>query len=136
MQKISLFQVFILEINSVLESRKQMDHTHFSPFPSKILLIKIFFFELVSTCKKLGYFTDLFRRFRSFRNAAIWLSESFGPYLRNKIFTKHRLCTETQQIIQALEQITEQIQLKSKVDFFNKFKKPDFWPHFDPFSLC
>ena len=48
MQKISLFQFFILEIH-------QKDYRSKSNF-----------FELILTCKKSSYFIDLFWRFRSF----------------------------------------------------------------------
>ena len=35
MQKISLFQLFILELHSILESLNQIDHTHFWLFLPK-----------------------------------------------------------------------------------------------------
>ena len=34
-QKTNLFRLFIPEIHSILESRYQIDHTHFLPFPLK-----------------------------------------------------------------------------------------------------
>ena len=41
MQKITLFQLFILEIHSILESGNQINHTQFLPFPPKNLSTKI-----------------------------------------------------------------------------------------------
>ena len=65
-------QLFIPEIHLILESHNQIDDTHFLPFPPKKLSIEnFFFFELVSTCQKSGYFIHLFWRFRSFVNTAI-----------------------------------------------------------------
>ena len=44
MQKVSLFQLFILEIHSILESHKHIDHTHFWPFtPKKIIDLNLIF---------------------------------------------------------------------------------------------
>ena len=44
MQKISLFQPLILGKHSILESRNQIDHTHFWSFPPIKLSIRFFFF--------------------------------------------------------------------------------------------
>ena len=41
MQKISLFQLFILGVHVILESCNQIDYTHFWSFPPKNLSIKI-----------------------------------------------------------------------------------------------
>ena len=44
MQKISFFQLFILEKHSILEYRNQIDHTDFWQLPPKNLSIKILIF--------------------------------------------------------------------------------------------
>ena len=65
--------------------------------------------ELVSACKKSGYFIDLFWRYgwlKKFCNLIGW--EHFRPYLRDKTFPKYGICAGTQQIIQAFS--IEQIQ--------------------------
>ena len=57
MLKISLFQLLILEMHSVLESRNRIDDTHFWPFPRKKdpMNQNLFSFELVS-----GYLINLY----------------------------------------------------------------------------
>ena len=45
MQNISLFQLLILEIHSILESCNQIDQTHFWPFPQKIIDQNLIVFE-------------------------------------------------------------------------------------------
>ena len=117
MQKISLFQLLILEIHSVLESSNQIDHTHFWSYPPIKLSIQIFFFlnwyqhaknQAISLISFIQKYCNLIVR------------KHFGPNLRKKIFTKHRLCTETKKIIFFFN--IEQIQQKLRINFFNKFK--------------
>ena len=59
MQKISLFYLFILEIQLVLEFRNQTGHTHSWPLPPKHFLTNFSLRKFVSTGKKSRYFTDL-----------------------------------------------------------------------------
>ena len=57
MQKIYLIHLFILKIQSVLESRDQTDHTHFWLCPTKKVFDQLLIFlESVSTCKKISLF--------------------------------------------------------------------------------
>ena len=73
MQKISSFYQFILEIQSVLESRDQTGYTHLC--------------EFISTSKKSGYFIDLFWRSSWLENPAIWLAENILAHISGtKIF--------------------------------------------------
>ena len=51
--------------------------------------------------------------------------EHFGLYIRNKIFSKYRICAGTQQIVNIF--ITEQIKWKLMTKFFFEFKKTYFW---------
>ena len=54
-KKISLFHLFIVEIQSILESREQTDHTNFWPCPLKNFWSAFNFCESVSSCKKSVY---------------------------------------------------------------------------------
>ena len=70
---------------------------------------------------------NLLWRNSSFRNYAIWLSESILAYMSGARFlTKHKICAGTQQIINIF--IIEQIQWKFMTKFFFKFGKPIFGP--------
>ena len=83
-QNISSLHLFILEIQSIL-------------------------CELVSACKKSGYFIDLFWRYGWLKKSCNLIGwEHFRPYLRDKTFPKYGICAGTQQIIQAFS--IEQIQ--------------------------
>ena len=56
--------------------------------------------EFVSTCKKSGYFTDLFWRYGWLKKSCNQIGrEQFGPYLRNQSFPKYGICAGTQEII-------------------------------------
>ena len=95
MQKISSFHPFILDWDTVNFRVQWPDWPH--PFLT-ILNQKIFdqFFnlcEFVSTCKKPGYFIDLFWKY-DWLNLIGW--ENFGPYLKNKKFSQiWDLCRNT-----------------------------------------
>ena len=58
-------------------------------------------------------------------NPAIWLAgwEHFCPYLRNKVFPKYVICGGTENIINKIIFIIEQIQKKLMTKFFIKLKK-------------
>ena len=87
MQKISSFHQFI-EIQPILEPCDQTDHSHFWPCPSKKFFWSTFNLrEFVSTCKKSGYFIDLFWRYGWSKNPAMWLPESILAHIsETKIF--------------------------------------------------
>ena len=123
MQKISLFQQFILEIHSILESRNKIEAPIFRHSDPKNYRSKFNIFESVSTLKKSGYFIDLFWRFCLFKNTAIWLAiNHFAPYLRNKILHQtDDLQYINTKIIKIF--IIGQIQQKLKIIFLIKWKK-------------
>ena len=80
MQEISLFQMFILQIQSILEYRDQIVLTYILTNPNK-KMSNFNFCEFVSTCEKWGCFIDLLWRNSWFNNFTIrW--EHFGLYLR------------------------------------------------------
>ena len=81
MQKITLFHPFIFEVQSILESHDQTSHTHFWPHPPKNFWSNFNLCEFVSTCKKPGYFTDLFWRYGWLNNPAIWLADNILAYI-------------------------------------------------------
>ena len=60
--------------------------------------------------------------------------EQSGPYLRKQNFPKYGICGRTKhELLGHSLFIIEQIKWKSIARFFNKFKKPCFWPIFGPF---
>ena len=87
-QKISSFHQFILQIQPILESHDQTGHTHFWPYPSKNLWSGFNLCEFVSTCKKSGYFIDLFWRYDWLKNPAIWLAENILPISQKLEFSQ------------------------------------------------
>ena len=62
-------------------------------------------------------------------NPAIWLAgwEHFCPYLRNKVFPKYVICGGTENIINKIIFIIEQIQKKLMTKFFIKLKNNFDW---------
>ena len=85
MQTISLLHQLFLEIQSILESRDQIGHTHFWPCP-----IKKLFNQLVSTCKNWGRFIDLLWRNAWFKNLAIGMAESILACISETTFFPNR----------------------------------------------
>ena len=108
MHKISSYHLFILEIQSILESCDQSGHAHPKFFWSTFNL-----WEFVSTSKKSGYFIDLLLRYGLLKNPAIWGNTA------NDI--NFHCWTNS---------------VKFKTNFLNKLKKPCFWPIYDLFSQC
>ena len=96
MQKISSINKLIQQI---LGSHELHDHAHFWPGPPKshwnnflfswicTTMQKIIFWptfnlcEFASTCKKSGYFIDLFWRYGWLKNPAIWLAENILAHI-------------------------------------------------------
>ena len=75
MQKISSFHQFILETQSILESRDQTWSHPFLTMPnSKIFWSTFNLCEFVTTCKKSGYLINLFWKYGWLKNPAIWLA--------------------------------------------------------------
>ena len=132
MQKINLFHLFILEVQSIFEFRDKTSHTHFWQCQPKIfwstfmricmsmkkirlyhwLVLEIWLIKkFCNLIGKSGYFTDSFWRYDWLKNPAIWSAENilahYLQYLRNKNFPKYGICVRTQQIKQIL--IIEQI---------------------------
>ena len=139
MQKISLFYLFILQIESILESHHMTDHIHFWLHQALNFQRPFNLHEFVPACKKSVNSWDtvnlrvqrpdllnLLWRNSSFRNYAIWLAESILAYISGTRFFPNRFCAGTQQIINIF--IIEQIQWKLMTKFFFKFKKPIFGP--------
>ena len=83
MQKISLFQLPILEIHSILESRDRIDRTLFCHFRLKNYPPKFNFLNWYRHAKNhvLAYFIDLFQRFNSSKTTAIWLADSISNHV-------------------------------------------------------
>ena len=140
MPKISLFHLFILQIESILESHHMTGHIHFWPHQPQNFQCPFNLHEFVPACKKSVNSWDtvnlrvqrpdllnLLWRNSSFRNYAIWLAESILAYISGtRFFPKYRIYAGTQQIINIF--IIEQIQWKLMTKFFFKFKKPIFGP--------
>ena len=106
MLKIRSIHQFNLKIQQILGSHKimgyvypkinQIDHTHFLLFRPKKLLIKIKFFWIGLNMEKIRLFHWFILEIWFFYKYYNLIGrEHFGPYPRNKISTKYRLCTET-----------------------------------------
>ena len=65
MQKLTLFYLFIFEIQLILEPCDQTGHTHFWPCPFKKNLSAFDFWESVSTCTKSIYPICSFSRYKT-----------------------------------------------------------------------
>ena len=139
MPKISLFHLFILQIESILESHHMTGHIHFWPHQPQNFQCPFKLLEFVPACKKSVNSWDtvnlrvqrpdllnLLQRNSSFRNYEIWLTEGILAYISGTWFFPNRFCAGTQQIINIF--IIEQIQWKLMTKFFFKFKKPIFDP--------
>ena len=81
-KKNSSFDLFIFEIQSILESCDQTGHTPFWPCSPKNFdhdqksWSSFNVCKFASTCKKSGYFIDFFWRYGWLKNPAIWLVEN------------------------------------------------------------
>ena len=127
MQQISLFHLFILETQLMLESCDQTDQNLFLTMlpPPPVFLINFSIMWIYIKMQKIR----LFHRFvlelgLIKKSCSLTGSEHFGPYLRNKNLVKYKVCAGTQQIIQIL--IIEQIQWKVMTEIFNNSKNPVF----------
>ena len=65
MQKISLFHLFILQIQSILESRDQIGQTNFKHIQPKKLQSTFNFCEFVSRCKKFALYKVILKILQS-----------------------------------------------------------------------
>ena len=83
-QKFSLFQLFPLEIHCN-QSCNQLTPAILGHSHQKYYQSLFNFFELLPTCKKPGYFINLFRMFLSFKNTAIRLAESILAFISGTI---------------------------------------------------
>ena len=120
MPKISLFHLFILQIESILESHHMTGHIHFWLHQALNFQRLFNLHEFVPACKKSVNSWDRV-------NHAIWLAESILAYISGtRFFPKYRIYAGTQQIINIF--IIEQIQWKLITKFFFQFKKPIFGP--------
>ena len=90
MQKISSFHQFILEIQPILESCDLTGHTHFWPRLSKIFWSTFNLCKFVSTCKKLGYFIDLFWRYAWLKILQSYWLRTFWPISQEPQFSQIR----------------------------------------------
>ena len=82
-KQISLFNLFPLRINPILEYRDPSGHTQLLPCPSKTFFNEIIFSWILSTWKNSAYFIKLLWRFCWFKNSAIWnkfKKPVFGPF--------------------------------------------------------
>ena len=101
-QKISLFHLFIPQIQSILESHRHTSHTHFWAYSKtpifdhgkpKHFQSTFNFCEFVSTCKKWGCFLDWFWTNNWLKNLTNWLAESILAYTSGtRFFPKYRIC--------------------------------------------
>ena len=127
MQKISWFHQFILHIQSILESRDQTRHTHPKKFQSTFNLCKF-----VSTCKKSGYFIELFWRCDLKQSCNLIGWEHFSLYLRNQNFSQiWDLCRNTVNNIN-FHYRTNSIKINDNI--FQYIQKTCFWYIFGLFS--
>ena len=98
-KKISLFHLFILQIQSILESHHMTGHIHFWPCQTLNFQCPFNLQEFAPACKKSVNSWDtvnlrvqrpdllnLLWRNSSFRNYAIWLAESILAYISGTIF--------------------------------------------------
>ena len=136
MPKISLFHLFILQIESILESHHMTGHIHFWPRQPLHFKRPFNLHEFVPACKKSVNSWDtvnlrvqrpdlrnLLWRNSSFRNYAIWLAESILAYISGtRFFPNIGFVQEHSKFI------IEQIQWKLMTKFFFKVKKPIFGP--------
>ena len=139
MPKISLFQLFILQIESILESHHMTGHIHFWPHQPQNFQCPFNLHEFVPACKKSVNSWDtvnlrvqrpdllnLLWRNSSFRNYAIWLAESILAYISGtRFFPKKDLCRNTANN-KHIHYTTNTVKIMTK--FFFKFKKPIFSP--------
>ena len=84
MEKLNLFHLYVLEIQSVLESCDQSHHTHFWPYPPKRFLVK--FLSICMNMQKSGNFINFFWRYNWYKSHAIWLAESILPHISGARF--------------------------------------------------
>ena len=112
MQKISLFHLFLLEIQSILKFPDQTGNTHSWTFYPKNVQSTLIFCEFLSI--SFIYCGDIVI-YKSY-NLTGW--EHFGPYLTANNINFHY----------------KTISGKLMTKFFSKLKKPIFWQTFAPFS--
>ena len=110
MPKISLFHLFILQIESILESHHMTGHIHFWPRQPLNFQRPFNLHEFVPACKKSVNSWDtvnlrvqrpdllnLLWRNSSFTNYAIWLAESILAYISGTRFSQtYDLCRNTE----------------------------------------
>ena len=134
MQKISSYHLFILEIQWILESCEQLCHTHFWPCPPKIFLINFYFMRICINKQKIRLFHWFVLEIWFIKKSCNLIGwEDFGRYLiSNKLFRIWDLYRNTANINFHCK--TNSGKIKPK--FFNKFKRPCFWPIYDLPSQC
>ena len=92
MQKISLFRLFILQIQSILESHHQTGHAHFLLCPSQNFQLSFILHEFFPACNTSGHYICSFLRYKS----RVWdrvkrKSQSPETRLASPIFFDHTL---------------------------------------------
>ena len=130
MQRISLFHLFILQIESILESHHMTSHVHFLTTPTpKIFNICYIQLKSVNSWDTVNFefqgpdLLNMLWSNSSFRKYAIWLAESILVYISGtRFFPNIGFVQEHSKFI------IEQIQWKLMTKFFFKVKKPIFGP--------
>ena len=93
MQKVSAFDLFIFEMQLILESHDRTGHTHFWPCPPEKFLSIFNLCEFVSTCKISAYFTDFFWSMVDWRILqSDWLTTFWHISQEQKFFQIWDLC--------------------------------------------
>ena len=120
MQNISQFHLFILQIQSILESRDQIGHTHFLTMSIQKFLISLWFLSICISMQKMTL--PLI-----FVNSAIWLAESILVNISGtRFFPKTGLCRITANNVNFYYR-TNSVKINDQFFFF-KFKKTYFCP--------
>ena len=97
MHEISLFHLFIFDIQSILESHDHTCHTHLRPCPSKIFLTCFYFLKICINIKKISFSICSFLTYSQLSPVTIWphpflamsTSKTFKHLLICKNFYQH-----------------------------------------------
>ena len=120
MQNISQFHLFILQIQSILEPKNQIGHTHFLTMFIQKILISLWFLSICINMQKMTLPLK-------FVNSAIWLAESILVNISGtRLLPKTGLCRITANNVNFYYR-TNSVKINDQL-FLKKFKKTYFWP--------
>ena len=124
------------QVQLILESCDQTSHTHSWPCPSKHFWSTFNLGEFVPTCKKSGYFIDLFWRYGWLKNPATWLVQNILAHISGTKIFQYGICGNTANNIN-FHYKTNSLQINHKIFQKNAKKKqvfgsflihiPNFW---------